>query len=373
MTFYDDDKPDKGGEVVPELKLRIGGDDDDGVNSKMVNLRQRLLEECEAEERNMLLSEPPLPSRWRRSIWYWMKLGILIAFLGLLAAVFLKWVGPFFMDKSKTGTVGQVIFTMINVHFYFLGYVSKLSNHQRGISILPTKELMPIINWEMATFSTPMLAVLVFASVALFPTVLLPSTPSMWVAGMTFGYGFGFLLIISAAAVGVSLPYFIGSLFLHRIQVRFLSQDFSVHPLFSLPDSVHMCGWLEKYPKKAAILRAAGEGNWFHQFKAVTLIRISPFPYIIYNYCAVATNVKYGPYILGSLVGMVPEIFVAIYTGILIQTLADASHDRHALSAPQILLNVGGFLVTVVTTIVFTVYAKRQLKIWQKEEELLLQ
>lgn len=99
MTFYDDDKPDKGGEVVPELKLRIGGDDDDGVNSKMVNLRQRLLEECEAEERNMLLSEPPLPSRWRRSIWYWMKLGILIAFLGLLAAVFLKWVGPFFMDK----------------------------------------------------------------------------------------------------------------------------------------------------------------------------------------------------------------------------------------------------------------------------------
>ncbi|KAK6262991.1 hypothetical protein QUC31_008807 [Theobroma cacao] len=310
MTFYDDDKPDKGGEVVPELKLRIGGDDDDGVNSKMVNLRQRLLEECEAEERNMLLSEPPLPSRWRRSIWYWMKLGILIAFLGLLAAVFLKWVGPFFMDK----------------------------------------ELMPIINWEMATFSTPMLAVLVFASVALFPTVLLPSTPSMWVAGMTFGYGFGFLLIISAAAVGVSLPYFIGSLFLHRIQ-----------------------GWLEKYPKKAAILRAAGEGNWFHQSKAVTLIRISPFPYIIYNYCAVATNVKYGPYILGSLVGMVPEIFVAIYTGILIQTLADASHDRHALSAPQILLNVGGFLVTVVTTIVFTVYAKRQLKIWQKEEELPLQ
>nr|KJB25684.1 hypothetical protein B456_004G204000 [Gossypium raimondii] len=210
------------------------------------------------------------------------------------------------------------------------------------------QELMPIINWEMTTFSTPMLAVLVFASVALFPTILLPSTPSIWVAGMTFGYGFGFLLIISAAAVGVSLPFFIGSLFLHRIQ-----------------------GWLEKYPKKAAILRAAGEGNWFHQFKAVTLIRISPFPYIIYNYCAVATHVKYGPYILGSLIGMVPEIFVAIYTGILIQTLADASQEQHTLSAPQILLNVGGFLLTVVTTIVFTVYAKRQLKVLQGEELIL--
>jgi uncharacterized membrane protein YdjX (TVP38/TMEM64 family) len=75
-----------------------------------------------------------------------------------------------------------------------------------------------------------------------------------------------------------------------------------------------MQGWLEQYPKKASILKSAGAGNWFHQFRAVALIRISPFPYMVYNYCAVATNVKYGPYIIGSLVGMVPEIFVAIYT-----------------------------------------------------------
>ncbi|KAG4135073.1 hypothetical protein ERO13_D08G193700v2 [Gossypium hirsutum] len=307
MTFYDGNSNGEGGEVMPELKVRVEGDDN-GVNGKRVTLRQRLLEECEAEERYLLVKEPAFSCIQRRSIWFWVKLGVLFTFIGLLAAVFFRWVGPFLMDK----------------------------------------ELMPIINWEMTTFSTPMLAVLVFASVALFPTILLPSTPSIWVAGMTFGYGFGFLLIISAAAVGVSLPFFIGSLFLHRIQ-----------------------GWLEKYPKKAAILRAAGEGNWFHQFKAVTLIRISPFPYIIYNYCAVATHVKYGPYILGSLIGMVPEIFVAIYTGILIQTLADASQEQHTLSAPQILLNVGGFLLTVVTTIVFTVYAKRQLKVLQGEELLL--
>ncbi|KAE8710835.1 putative LRR receptor-like serine/threonine-protein kinase [Hibiscus syriacus] len=307
MTFYDDTINIEGGEVVPELKLRVEGDD--GVNGKGETLRQRLLEECEAGERDLSVQEPGFCSLRGRSIWFWIKSGILFTFIGLLAAVFFKWVGPFLMDK----------------------------------------ELMPIINWEMTTFSTPVLAVLVFASVALFPTILLPSTPSIWVAGMTFGYGFGFLLIISAAAVGVSLPFFIGSLFLHRIQ-----------------------GWLEKCPKKAAILRAAGEGNWFHQFKVVTLIRISPFPYIIYNYCAVATHVKYGPYILGSLVGMVPEIFVAIYTGILIQTLADASQERHSLSAPQILLNVGGFLLTVVTAIVFTVYAKRKLKVLQGEELVLL-
>ncbi|KAK8533206.1 hypothetical protein V6N13_046366 [Hibiscus sabdariffa] len=305
MTFYNDNDNDEGGEKVPELKLRVEGDDD--VNAKRVTLRQRLLEEREAEEKDSWFKEPAFSFLWRVSIWDWIKLGILLIIVALLVAVFLKWVGPFFMDK----------------------------------------ELMPLINWEMATFSTPMLAVLVFASVALFPTILLPSSPSMWLAGMAFGYGFGFLLIISAAAVGVSLPFFIGSLFLHKIR-----------------------GWLEKYPKKAAFLRAAGEGNRFHQFKAVALIRLSPFPYMLYNYCAVATHVEYGPYILGSLIGMVPEIFVSIYTGTLIQTLADASQERHGLSAVQILLNVGGFLITLVTTVVFTVYAKRQLRILQTEEEL---
>ena len=81
------------------------------------------------------------------------------------------------------------------------------------------QEIIPILNWETSTFSTPVLAVLVFASLALFPTLLFPSSPSMWVAGMTFGYGYGFLLIFSGMAVGVSLPYFVGSLFYHKIQV----------------------------------------------------------------------------------------------------------------------------------------------------------
>ena len=85
----------------------------------------------------------------------------------------------------------------------------------------------------------------------------------------------------------------------------------NMNPMFC--ESI-MQGWLEKYPKKASILRSAGGGSWFHQFRAVAFIRISPFPYLIFNYCAVATNVKYGPYMVGSLVGMVPEIFVAIYT-----------------------------------------------------------
>ncbi|KVH90033.1 uncharacterized protein LOC112521629 [Cynara cardunculus var. scolymus] len=243
------------------------------------------------------------------SIWWWAKLVLVFVFLAVLGVCFFLWIGPFLMNK----------------------------------------EVIPILNWETETFTQPALAVFIFVSVALFPTMFLPSTPSMWVAGMSFGYGYGFLLIIGGVTIGASIPYFIGSLFYHKIQ-----------------------GWLERYPKKASILKLAGEGNWFNQFRAVTLLRISPFPYMVYNFCAVATDVKFGPYLLGTLVGMVPEIFVAIYTGIMIRTLADASNDQHSLSAPQIICTVVGFLLTIATTVVVTVYAKRRLSELQKDEEQLL-
>lgn len=96
------------------------------------------------------------------------------------------------------------------------------------------QEIIPIINWETKTFTRPVLGLLVFASVALFPTIFLPSSPSMWVAGMTFGYGYGFLLIIGASAIGVSLPYFIGSLFHHKIQVCGFSFCFHLFIWFSV-------------------------------------------------------------------------------------------------------------------------------------------
>lgn len=127
----------------------------------------------------------------------------------------------------------------------------------------------------------------------------------MWIAGMTFGYGYGFLLIMAGASLGMSLPFFAGSLFSHRIN-----------------------RWLEKWPDKAALVRLAGEGDWFHQFRAVTLLRISPFPYIIFNYAVVATKIKYGPYIAGSMVGIVPETFLTIYRSGLPYILSLLPHNH---------------------------------------------
>ncbi|KAL9246777.1 hypothetical protein vseg_020270 [Gypsophila vaccaria] len=284
--------------AVPELTLRIADKSGD-----YVALFDEEAASSSSSEDGCIIGMSSAPSSPRvvrcRFVCKWIKLFLLFVFLGGLAFVSVKWLGPFLMDKGIT----------------------------------------PIIRWETSTFSDPVLGLLLFITVALFPTILIPSTPSMWVAGMTFGYGYGFLLIMSAVIIGVSVPYLIGSIFHHKIQ-----------------------GWLERYPKRASLIKLAGEGEAFDQFRTVALIRISPFPYIIYNYCAVATGVKYVPYIMGSILGMVPDVLVAIYTGMLMKTLADASDQHHSLSAKEIILNVVGFAATVATTIICTILAKRRLK-----------
>lgn len=293
MTYKDDDTVVV---IVPELQLKMsdGGGD-------YVRLGHDIVE------------VPPSPKKERPFLWWWwwwLRIVFLCIFAIGVGIVIVIWVGPFLLNK----------------------------------------EVVPLLDWEIETFSSQVLGILLFASFALFPSLLLPSTPSIWVAGITFGYGYGFLLILPGMTVGMSLPYFIGSCFRHKMQM-----------------------WLEKWPEKAAFMRLAGEGSWFHQFRAVVLLRISPFPFIIYNYAAVATNVKYCPYILGSMVGVVPEIFVAIYSGILIRQLADASESHLQLSPTQIICNVLGFIMTVSTTVGITIYAKRALKKLKNEEELLLQ
>lgn len=187
------------------------------------------------------------------------------------------------------------------------------------------------MQWEASAFGRPVLAVVLVASLALFPVILVPSGPSMWLAGMIFGYGWGFLIIMVGTTIGMVVPYWIGSLFRERLHV--ISQPYVL--IFNLrvrsflfiglfPNSVFffcfyfflstkMQVWLTKWPQQIALIKLAGEGNWFQQFRVVALFRISPFPYTIFNYAVTVTEIKFNPYLCGSIAGMVPEAFIYIY------------------------------------------------------------
>ncbi|CAN6306486.1 unnamed protein product [Urochloa humidicola] len=207
-----------------------------------------------------------------------------------------------------------------------------------GVPFAFEKILLPIMQWEASAFGRPVLAVVLVASLALFPIILVPSGPSMWLAGMIFGYGWGFLIIMVGTTIGMVVPYWIGSLFRERLHV-----------------------WLTKWPQQMALIKLAGEGNWFQQFRVVALFRISPFPYTIFNYAVTVTEIKFNPYLCGSIAGMVPEAFIYIYSGRLIRTLADMKYGNYKMTPVEIAYNVISFIIAIVLTIAFTVYAKRAL------------
>lgn len=79
--------------------------------------------------------------------------------------------------------------------------------------------LMPIMHWEADSFGRPVLALILIASLSLFPVFLIPSGPSMWLAGMIFGYGFGFVIIMIGSTIGMVLPFMIGLSFRDHINV----------------------------------------------------------------------------------------------------------------------------------------------------------
>lgn len=214
-----------------------------------------------------------------------------------------------------------------------------------GVPFVFEKVLIPIMQWEATSFGRPVLALVLVASLALFPVFLIPSGPSMWLAGMIFGYGLGFVIIMVGTTVGMVLPYLIGLLFRDRIHQ-----------------------WLKRWPQKAEMIRLAVEGSWFHQFRVVALFRVSPFPYTIFNYAIVVTSMQFWPYLWGSIAGMVPEAFIYIYGGRLIRTLADVQYRNYHLTTVEIVYNVISFIIAVVTTVAFTIYAKRALNELQKAE-----
>ncbi|KAK9678033.1 hypothetical protein RND81_11G183400 [Saponaria officinalis] len=207
-----------------------------------------------------------------------------------------------------------------------------------GVPFAFEKVLIPMMQWESTAFGRPVLAMVLVASLAFFPVLLLPSGPSMWLAGMIFGYGLGFVIIMVGTTIGMVLPYLIGLLFREKIHQ-----------------------WLQRWPDKAAVLKLAGEGDWFHQFRVVALFRVSPFPYTIFNYAIVVTSMRFWPYLWGSIAGMVPESFLYIYTGRLIRTFADVKYGNHHLTWVEIVYNVISFIVAIITIVVFTIYTKRAL------------
>ena len=120
------------------------------------------------------------------------------------------------------------------------------------------------------------------------PIVPLPASIMMATAGLAFGPLLGFLMAVATATVRAC-----GQLFIARV----LGQDVVAKLLRG---------------KAAMLHQKIGE----HAFKAVLLVRLIPnVPYDMQNYALGFSGVRFMPYALGTLIGVIPHAFTYTYLG----------------------------------------------------------
>ncbi|HEY3490356.1 MAG TPA: VTT domain-containing protein [Candidatus Deferrimicrobiaceae bacterium] len=126
---------------------------------------------------------------------------------------------------------------------------------------------------------------LVFIGVMIVGLLFLPATPFVLAGTLLFGKFAGSLYNFVAAMAAAAISFVLGRYFLHGLAHRLLSG-------------------------KLAGLNAKAEA---HGFSVVFYLRLAWFPFIVLNYGAGASRIRFGDYIWGTLLGSVAPFFIASF------------------------------------------------------------
>ncbi|MGE5247593.1 MAG: TVP38/TMEM64 family protein [Verrucomicrobiota bacterium] len=165
----------------------------------------------------------------------------------------------------------------------------------------------------------------VFIAIYSVGTLFAPATPFTIAGAVIFGKWYGMVYNLAGDVLGASLAFFLGRYFLHGISRNFLESK--------LP-------WLDR--------KTAEEG-----FSVIFYLRIFWFPFIVLNYAAGATRIRFRDYLLGSTLGLLPPVFIATYfIGAMKEVLASYREPSDLLTVhtlvPVALLIASFFIPAVV-------------------------
>jgi len=167
----------------------------------------------------------------------------------------------------------------------------------------------------------PVLFIIIYAIGVLF----LPATPFTIAGAVIFGKFHGMLYNLASDTFGASISFFLGRYFLHGVARGFLETR--------MP-------WLDRKAEK--------EG-----FSIIFYLRIFWFPFIVLNYAAGATRIRFRDYLLGTVLGLLPAVLLTTYfVGAMKEVLATYRRPADLLTFdlifPVLLLVFSFFLPTVI-------------------------
>ena len=164
----------------------------------------------------------------------------------------------------------------------------------------------------------------VFILIYTIGVLFFPATPFTIAGAVIFGKFHGMLYNLAADSLGASVSFFLGRYFLHGVARGILETR--------MP-------WLDR--------KVAEEG-----FSVIFYLRIFWFPFIVLNYAAGATRIRYRDYLLGTVLGLLPPVFIFTYfVGAMKEALATYRRPADLLTFdlifPVLLLILSFFLPTL--------------------------
>ncbi len=179
---------------------------------------------------------------------------------------------------------------------------------------------LPVSQWidQMREWilSLGLFGVVIFVLLYVGVTVVLgPASALTLTAGLAYG-AWGFPLVVLSATLAAAVAFLLGRYVAHARVNR----------------------WISGKPKLLALNKAVSDDGW----RVVGLMRLSPvLPYGLQNYLFSVTNVKFIPFVLATLVGIMPASALYVYIGSLGQVIGKAG-------ALQWLLVLAGLAATAV-------------------------
>lgn len=134
MTYREED------DTVPELYIRV---EEDGVEKLGHYIKLSEESDREAEQGEEQDSSPSSSSSsscgGKRSIWFWIKLALLLAFLSALALAAYKWLVPLIMDEVRfflhLQNITHYMLLLCCLILYQLGLI-RVSKHWTQVSMI---------------------------------------------------------------------------------------------------------------------------------------------------------------------------------------------------------------------------------------------
>ncbi len=222
--------------------------------------------------------------------------------------------------------LGATYLLIISIGLYFLLSIIDIKDLTSYEFIRENKDI--ILKYKNENFLS--LTILFFIFCIIWVLLLGFAIPLLIFAGFVFGKWWGIIIVLTSTTIGAALLYVLAGFFFRQLIEEKLAVKFSKLKKFFLKNDII---YFMSY-------RFVGGGGT---------------PYAIQNILPVLFNMKLKNYVIATLVGSMPSMFVSVSLGSGIESVIDKNEELSifsAINSPEIYLPIVGFFIILIAAFI---------------------